>query len=262
MRTSANALGSSIQKMEAKRKLARIRRVIMIGSGKGGVGKSLISCAIAFFLAKKGFRTGILDIDIHGASLPIYLELSSPLRSTEKGLDPKIVNGGLKVMSLALFTGSNPIPVRGAEKDSLITDLFALTNWGNLDFLVVDLPPGLGDEILSAFSLFREKASLILVTTPSPNSTEIVSRLQQLADNEAMPVKGVVVNMAYSLYHSRKLFPFGQAENREVERSLNSRIIGEIPLDSRVSTQGLLHILGTRGAFSKTLKKLTESIIR
>ena len=153
--------------------------MILVGSGKGGVGKSLISCAIALSLSKKRFRTAILDIDIHGASLPIYFELSSPLRSTKKGLEPKVVDGGLKAMSIALFTGNNPIPIRGAEKESLIIDLFAQTNWGNLDYLVVDLPPGLGDEVLSAFSLFREKASLILVTTPSPNATKVVSRLRR-----------------------------------------------------------------------------------
>jgi len=261
MTTPANSLGSSIQKAEAKRKLAKIGSVVLVGSGKGGVGKSLISCAIALSLSKKRFRTAILDIDIHGASLPIYFELSSPLRSTKKGLEPKEVNGGLKTMSLALFTGSNPIPVRGAEKESLIIDLFALTNWGTLDYLVIDLPPGLGDEVLSAFSLFHEKASLVLVTTPSPNAIEIVSRLRQLADTEVIPVKGIVVNMAYSQYRARKLYPFGKAKKGELERALRSRVIGEIPLDSKVSTQSLMRVLGKRGALSESLEELVKEIV-
>jgi ATP-binding protein involved in chromosome partitioning len=261
MTASINTLGSSIQKAEAKRKLAEIGSVILIGSGKGGVGKSLVSCAIALSLSKKRFRTAILDIDIHGASLPIYFELATPLRSTKKGLEPKVVDQGLKAMSLALFTGSIPIPVRGAEKESLIIDLFALTHWGTLDYLVVDLPPGLGDEVLSAFSLFHEKASLILVTTPSPSATEIVSRLRQLADTEAIQVKGIVVNMAYSHYHSRKLYPFGKAKMGELESGLRSRVIGEIPLDSRVSTQSLMRVLNKRGALSKSVEELVERIV-
>ena len=261
MKSISSDLGQSIQKVEAKRKIARMDRIILVGSGKGGVGKSLVSCAIALSLSKRKLRTAILDVDIHGASVPTYLELSPPLKSSENGLEPELARDGLKVMSLSLFTGNNPIPMRGLEKDSLITDLIALTHWGDLDYLVVDLPPGLGDEVLSSFSLFDKKALLLLVTTPSPIAKDVVLRLRKLAEMERMRVKGVIVNMSYLESGSTRTYPFGRLEKDKMEKELLSPIIGEIPLEPEVSTRGLFHSLDKNGLLSISFEKLADEIL-
>jgi len=259
---SEDLMQGSVQRTEAQRKIdTDFKNVILVGSGKGGVGKSLVASVIALSLARRGIRTALLDLDIHGASLPLYFELSGPLKSGKEGLEPKSVQT-LKVMSLGLFVGNRPVPLRGGvSKESLIIDLIALTHWGSLDYLVVDLPPGLGDEVLTAFSLFGKKGRLILVTTPSPYATEVVSRLRELAENEEVTTKGIVVNMAYSPFGKKaKLYPFGKVKKADLEKSLKSKMLGEIPLNPKIATQGLPRVLSTHGDFSRSVNNLVEKI--
>ncbi len=247
----------------SRKKMEAVGRVILVGSGKGGVGKSFVSCGLALSLERKGYRTGVLDIDIHGASVPGYLGVRPPVSSTARGLEPKKV-AGLKVMSLALFTGEKPIPLRGDKKQSLITQLFASTNWGKLDFLVVDLPPSTGDELLSAFALFQGKSTLILVTTPSKGATTVVSRLRRLAEIERVPVEGIVLNMAYlKASKGRVLYPFGKPDRESIERSLRSRVLVELPLEPTVSSEGLVSLLRARGnGISVALDRLASSLTK
>ena len=186
---------TSIHNVECKKKLQEIDKVILVGSGKGGVGKSFVAAGLALTLSARGFRTGILDYDVHGASLPSYLGIKPPLKSGRYGIKPKLV-GNLKAISVALLTGDNSVPLRGEKKPILLSQLFSLTDWGKLDFLVIDLPPSTGDELLSAFEIFSRKCALVLVTTPSPNAVNVVYRLRQLAESEDIPVEGIVVNMA------------------------------------------------------------------
>jgi ATP-binding protein involved in chromosome partitioning len=257
----AGPTGIDFEAEAARKKLGSIARVVLVGSGKGGVGKSFVSCGLALSLAQKGYRTAVLDIDIHGASVPGYLGVRPPVKSTAEGLEPKKV-GRLKVMSLALFTGENPIPLRGEKKQSLITQLFASTNWGELDFLVVDLPPSTGDELLSAFALFEGKSALVLVTTPSKGATTVVSRLRRLAEVERVPVEGVVLNMAYLDAGKRRvLHPFGKPDREAVERGLESGVLVEIPLEPRLSSEGLVRLLREReGRVSIAFDRLVSSL--
>jgi ATP-binding protein involved in chromosome partitioning len=254
----ARANRSAFQTQEARRRLNRLGKVILVGSGKGGVGKSLVACGIALLLAEKRYRTGILDIDIHGASVPNYLGVTPPLKSTRNGLEPK-ESHGVKVMSVALLAGDNPVPMRGNDKQNLITQFVALTDWGRLDYLVVDLPPSTGDELLSAFDLFAGRSSLILVTTPSRNAISVVSRLRRLAEIEKVPVEGIVLNMAYADEgRTRRTFPFGRANTKSLERKLNSTIIGEIPLEPKVNSESLLTVLRGHNSTSVAFRKLVE----
>jgi ATP-binding protein involved in chromosome partitioning len=243
----------------AEERLERIAKVILVGSGKGGVGKSTVAAGLALSLSRGGHRTALLDIDIHGASVPEYLEVSPPVRSTKEGLEPKMKEG-LKVMSLGLFTGNLPVPMRGGDKEELITELFALTNWGELDYLVVDLPPSMGDELLSAFSLFSTKARLVLVTTPSPSAVSVVSRLGRLAVTERIPVTGIIVNMAYVLGGKTKTFPFGRADRKRLEARFKTPVIVEIPLEPSVSTRGLAAVLKGHTEFSLAFRRLAKTI--
>jgi ATP-binding protein involved in chromosome partitioning len=248
-------------KEEARRKLHSIKNILLVGSGKGGVGKSFVASSLALVLSNRKFKTGIIDLDIHGASIPSSLNLKGPLKSSSRGLEPKTI-GSLKVMSIGLLTGEKPIPLRGgAPKDSLITQFFVLTNWGTLDYLVVDLPPGTGDEVLSAFSLFGQRARLILVTTPSPNAVSIVSRLAELARIESIRIEGTVVNMSFISRGESRVYPFGKITTRELEKRLKSRVLGEIPLEPRVSSSDLQNLLGGRSnVIQNAMGKIVDTI--
>src|SRR5271157_4404004 len=110
---------STFYDLQAKNRLAKIGRVVLVGSGKGGVGKSLVACGLALGLARRGVRVAVLDVDVHGATVPDYLEVRPPVRSSERGLEPKL-SAGVKVMSVALFTGNNPVPLSGGQKQDVI----------------------------------------------------------------------------------------------------------------------------------------------
>ncbi len=248
-----------IQNREAARKLDQIGKVILVGSGKGGVGKSLVASALALSLSYNGYRTGILDLDIHGASLPHYLGVRPPLKSGKNGLEPKRA-GKLKVMSMGLITGNNAVPMRGTKKQELIAQLFSITDWGKLDYLVVDLPPGTGDEVLSAFELFFDRCSLILVTTPSPNALNVVSRLGSLARIERVAISGIVVNMAYSKVGKKTNYPFGRTDAKLLEKMLGSNILAVIPLEPRINFQDIEVILRGRNEISRAMKGLVEKM--
>lgn len=246
--------------MEGVRKrLNRIGDVILVGSGKGGVGKSMVASAIAVTLSKQGFRTGLLDIDVHGASIPNYLGLRPPLRSSEKGLEPKRL-GRLRTMSIAFFAGDNPVPIRGVEKEDLISQLMALTNWGELDYLIVDLPPGMGDEVLSAFSLFSTKCRLLLVTTPSKHASSVVSLMCKLAERERITLAGVVLNMSYMMNGRRRIYPLGKADRVRLENTIGAKIITEIPLDPKISEGRFQTILKKNNEFTRAIRDLAGKI--
>jgi ATP-binding protein involved in chromosome partitioning len=250
----------SIHEIEAEKKLKEIGGVILVGSGKGGVGKSFVASGLALALSAKPLRIGILDLDIHGASLPNYLDVRPPVKSGKNGITPKLV-GKLKVMSVALFTGNNPVPIRGNKKQELIAQLFSLTDWGRLDYLVVDLPPSTGDELLAAFKMFAGKCSLILVTTPSPNAVGVVSRLRKMADSERVPVKGIAVNMAFATKGKAKMPIFGKLDRKGVEKELQSNVIAEIPLEPKVNSKSLKSLLSGQTMLSRTFKMLAGRVV-
>jgi ATP-binding protein involved in chromosome partitioning len=247
-----------------EKSLKEIKRVLFVGSGKGGVGKSFVACGLSLRLASLGFRTGLFDMDLHGASVPIYLGLRPPIASSSKGLEPLCVGENLVVMSVSLLTGNYPVPVLGIDKQSVLGSLFAQTNWGEkkLDFLVVDLPPGTSDELLAAFVLFPRKSSILVVTTPSPGTLEIVSRLSQLADDEKIPKEGIVVNMAYSRNGRNLTYPFGKTNTKLIERQLGSKILTFIPLETKVGeSPDLRQIMSKPGTLSTSFEDLARKIV-
>jgi ATP-binding protein involved in chromosome partitioning len=149
--------------------------------------------------------------------------------------------------------------MRGIDKQDLITQFLALTNWGRLDYLVVDLPPGTADELLSAFDLFAGKSSLVLVTTPSRNAVNVVSRLRRLAATEKVPIEGIVLNMAYiDGGRTRKTSPFGRTSRKSLEATLDSTVISEIPLEPRVNSESLYEVLHGRNSISVAFRNLVQ----
>jgi ATP-binding protein involved in chromosome partitioning len=244
---------------EARRKLKAVHKVILVGSAKGGVGKSLVACGLGLRLSQSGYRVAIFEVDIHGSSAAGYLGITPPLNSSVRGLAPKKI-GKLEVMSVALMTGDNPLPVRGAKKQGLITELFALTDWGELDYLVVDLPPSAGDELLASFELFAGKAILLLVTTPSAGALKVVSRLRRLAESEGVPVAGAVLNMAYERSDGERTFPFGRVNAKSVRRALGAPQLVEVPLDPKVNALGLVRAMNRSSELFEAFNTLSKRV--
>jgi ATP-binding protein involved in chromosome partitioning len=247
------------QQDQALERLKLVKHVVLVGSGKGGVGKSFVASALAVTLSKEGNATGLLDIDIHGPSLPGYLDVKPPIRSTKNGLEPKAV-GKLKTMSVGFFTGDRPAPLKGGEKQALVTQLLAQTNWGKLDFLVVDLPPGTGDELLAAFRLFSDNCQLILVATPSERALSVVAKLARLARQEKVDVAGFVLNMSYLAAGGKKLYLLGKAKPKSMEKALGAKMMAELPLEPKLNEDDMLSVLKENKSLAASLSSIARGI--
>ena len=176
------------------RRLEKIKKIISVVSGKGGVGKSLVASTLALNLSKKNYRVGLLDLDLYGPSSHIILgvkDFSFP--EEEKGILPhKIKN--ISFMSIVYFSQDKPAPFRGVDITNIILELLAITQWGELDFLIIDMPPGIGDETLDVIHLVK-KSEYLVVTTSSKVSMGAVGKLLTLLKELKLPVIGVVENM-------------------------------------------------------------------
>ena len=148
-----------------EKRLHNINRIISVASGKGGVGKSLIAATLALHLSQKGYKVGLLDLDLYGPSAHIILGIHDQFPQEEKGLIPPQIHG-IHFMSIVYFTEEKPAPFRGNDISNIIIELLAITQWGTLDFLIIDMPPGIGDETLDVIRYMRPSEFLI-VTTPS-----------------------------------------------------------------------------------------------
>jgi len=176
------------------KRLKKIKKIIAVASGKGGVGKSLVASTLALILAKKGNKVGLLDLDLYGPSSHIILgveDFSFP--EEEKGILPHDVHG-MKFMSIVYFTEDKPAPLRGEDITNVIIELLAITQWGDLDYLIVDMPPGIGDETLDIIK-YVKKAEFLVVTTPSKVSMGAVGKLLKILKELKIPVIGIIENM-------------------------------------------------------------------
>ena len=242
----------------AEKRLLKIKRVLLVASGKGGVGKSLIAASIALKFAERGYRVGLLDLDLHGPTSHAVLGARADLESSREGLEP-IVARGVKLMSVAFFVGNSPLPLRGETKRDLVVELLGVTNWGELDLLVIDLPPGTGDEVLAILRVLGERCRALVVTTPSALSLGVVRRLLELFKDEGVEVLGVVENMAYLSVGGQLVEPFGSSRSEE----LGVKLLGRIPLDpgvERALSKGLPPT--SSPAFSESLDELCNRLER
>ena len=178
-------------------RLKSIKRIIAVAAGKGGVGKSTVAAGLALVLAEMGHRVGLLDLDFYGPSTHIILGVSQEIQpKEERGIVPPKVHG-IEFMSLVYYTKDNPAPLRGSDLTNALTELLAITRWGELDFLIVDMPPGLGDTTLDAIRLLKNP-SFLVVTTPSRVAAETVKKLLVLLEELRLPIVGILENMSRS----------------------------------------------------------------
>ena len=176
------------------KRLKGINKIISVVSGKGGVGKSLVATSLALNLRKKGLKVGLLDLDLYGPSSHIILGLKNKgFPEEDKGILPPEING-IKFMSIVFFTDDKPSPFRGIDVSNVIIELLAITQWGDLDYLIIDMPPGIGDEILDVIRLIKE-SKFIVVTTPSKVSLGAVNKLINILLELRLPIIGIIENM-------------------------------------------------------------------
>jgi len=175
------------------KRLSRISRIIAVSSGKGGVGKSMVATTLALTLAHNGCKVGLFDLDFTSPSTHIILNAENTQLKEEKGIIPPTVHG-LEYMSLVYVVGDNPAPLRGADVSNALIELLSVTQWGKLDFLVIDMPPGIGDAVLDLVRLIK-RIEFLIVTTPSLLAFETVKKQVSLLCALKMPIIGVIENM-------------------------------------------------------------------
>ncbi len=206
-------------------RLARIRRILAVSSGKGGVGKSMVATALALSLAKEGYRVGLFDVDFTGPSTHIILGISKDVQpEEEKGIVPPVVEG-LEYMSLVYYVGDNPTPLRGADISNALIELLAVTQWGELDFLIIDMPPGISDAVLDLVRLVA-RIEFLIVTTPSLLAFEVVKKQVALLQELKMPIVGVVENLKMDKSTAIK----------QETHNLGLKYLGEIVYDANVES--------------------------
>jgi ATP-binding protein involved in chromosome partitioning len=238
---------SSGEKAEHEQKrlqerLFNIRRKIMVMSGKGGVGKSTVAINLAASLALRGHQVGILDADIHGPDVPRMLGIEGQrLRSSGDGIDPVEVFPGFKAVSMALLSPEpdKAIIWRGPRKHSAIKQFLGKVNWGDLDFLFIDLPPGTGDEPLSVARLIKEVDGAVIVTTPQDVALLDSRKAVSFSRLIEVPVLGIVENMSGMVcpHCSEKIDLFKIGGGEKAARELGVLFLGRIPIDPRVVHQ-------------------------
>lgn len=176
------------------KRLDKIKCIISVASGKGGVGKSLVSSCLALNLSKKGYKVGLLDLDIYGPSSHIILGVNDfSFPKEEKGILPHEISC-ISFMSIVYFSGDKPAPLRGVDITNVIIELLAITQWGSLDYLIIDMPPGIGDETLDVIHLIK-KSKFVVVSTPSKVALGAVDKLLNILTELKLPVLGIVENM-------------------------------------------------------------------
>ena len=203
-------------------RLKRISRIIAVSSGKGGVGKSLIATTLALTLARKGCKVGLFDLDFTSPSTHMILGVKDAQPKEEKGIVPPVVKG-LEYMSLIYYCGDNAAPLRGADVSNALIELLAVTRWSQLDFLVIDMPPGIGDAVLDLIRLVK-RIEFLIVTTPSQLAFETVKKLANLLQELKVPIIGVVENMKMNTTKSIQ----------QQTKKLGIAFLGEISYDPKV----------------------------
>jgi ATP-binding protein involved in chromosome partitioning len=203
-------------------RLSRIGRIIAVSSGKGGVGKSLVATTLALELARSGYKVGLFDLDFTSPSTHLIMGVKNVQPKEDKGIIPPVMKG-LAYMSLIHFSGDQAAPLRGVDVSNALIELLAVTQWGELDFLVLDMPPGIGDAVLDLVRLVK-RIEFLIVTTPSRLAFETVKKQVCLLQDLQVPIIGVVENMKMN-----------KSENiaRETEK-LGLKFLAGIPYDPEV----------------------------
>jgi Mrp family chromosome partitioning ATPase len=220
-----------------------VKHVIMVLSGKGGVGKSTVSVNLAYALSSHGKKVGLLDLDMHGPNIPKMLGIEDhKLSMMGDQIEPVHITGSLSVLSMAFLLPdiSTPIIWRGPMKMAAIQQFLSEVNWGTLDYLVVDLPPGTGDEALTIAQLAPNVKGAVIVTTPQDVATMDARKSAKFIEKLGLPVIGIIENMSGMLcpHCGGTIDLFGKGGGKKIADELSIPFLGSIPLDIEMRKAG------------------------
>ena len=258
-----------------KVRMSKVKHKIAVISGKGGVGKSLVTVNLAMAFAIQGYayKVGVLDADIHGPCVPKMLGMKGQrLQVGPPGAFPAVGPMGIKVVSMDFLLPSDESPViwRGPLKMGVIRQFLSEIVWGDLDFLFIDLPPGTGDEPLSVIQLLPELDGVIIVTIPSEVSRDVVKKAVTFARMVGAPIIGIIENMSGFTCPKcgEETSIFGVGGGEKIAEEMKILLLGKIPIDPRISEdsdKGVPFIVGHMGtpaakAFKDIVKKVENCL--
>ena len=219
--------------------LSNIKHAIAVVSGKGGVGKSIVTSMLAVALSKQGHKVGILDADITGPSIPKSFGVPAPVEGDENGMYPPQSAGGIPVMSLNLMLQDETSPViwRGPVIAGTVKQFYTDVIWGDLDYLLIDCPPGTGDVPLTIFQSIKLDG-IVIVSSPQELVSMIVSKAANMADMMKIPVLGLVENMSYVKCPDcgKEIYIFGESHINEVALKFSYPVLAQIPMDPALAS--------------------------
>ena len=219
----------------------QVKKVIGVISGKGGVGKSLVTASLARMMREKGYTVGILDADITGPSIPKMYGVHSMARGTEDGILPCIAKDETRIMSVNLLMEDESAPViwRGPVIAGVVKQFWSDVMWGDLDYLFVDMPPGTGDVPLTVFQSLPVDG-VVIVTSPQDLVQMIVKKAYNMAKQMNIPVLGIVENYSYIKCPDcgKEMKVFGESHIDEIASELEIPVLGKMPLDPAIAEAG------------------------
>lgn len=234
--------------LEELNQYSSVKKVIGVVSGKGGVGKSFVTAALATAMVKKGYKVGILDADITGPSIPKMFGIHGPAKGNEMGILPIEAANGIKVMSLNLLVEDEEAPVvwRGPVIAGTVKQFWTDVFWGELDYLFVDMPPGTGDVPLTVFQSLAVDG-IVIVTSPQELVQMIVKKAINMAGMMDIPVLGLVENFSFLRCPDcgKEIPVFGESHIEEVAADIGVPVLGRMPLDpdyAKLADEGMFHL--------------------
>lgn len=217
---------------------SQVKKVIGVVSGKGGVGKSMVTASLARLAISQGYTVGILDADITGPSIPKMYGVHESAVGNEEGMFPCIAKDGTKIMSvnLLLERESDPVIWRGPIIAGVVTQFWTDVMWGDLDFLFVDMPPGTGDVPLTVFQSLPVDG-VVIVTSPQDLVQMIVEKAYNMAKQMNIPVLGIVENYSYLECPEcgKRISVFGESHIDEIAENLGTEVLGKMPIDPQLA---------------------------
>lgn len=234
--------------LEKTNELNSIKKVIGVISGKGGVGKSLVTAMLSVLINRKGYKTGILDADITGPSIPKMFGITRKAQGNELGIFPGKTHNDIRIMSTNLLLEQADAPViwRGPLLAGTVKQFWTDVIWGDLDFLFIDMPPGTGDVPLTVFQSIPLDG-IVIVTSPQELVSMIVKKAYNMAKQMKIPVLGIVENMSYVKCPDcgKEIKLFGESKLSETAKDLGLNVLGKVPVDPAMAQ------LADKGEFEK-----------
>ncbi len=222
---------------EKPHELSRIKRVIAVVSGKGGVGKSAVTAMLSVAMKNKGYSCAVLDADVTGASVPKMFGVHGAISGDDTGIFPAKSDGGMKIISsnLLLEHETDPVVWRGPIIAGMVKQFWTDVIWGDVDYMFIDCPPGTGDVPLTVFQSIKVDG-IVVVTTPQELVSMIVEKAVNMANMMKIPVLGIVENMSYAVCPDcgKRINIFGDGKTQAVAEKFRLPLLASVPIDTRI----------------------------